>query len=340
MRHRLHSLDYLRIGAVFFVVLQHAGAHFFFHTHGTRAYVFLEATTYWGMPALFLLSGYLSGPVEQDGWVRRRRRLMRLLGPYVLCGAAILGILAVREWSVGLPVHAPSLAGLATGHAIYFTFWFLPMLTYCTLIGWAFPSRRSSLIAAAASLLVWATVAFVLRHGHEIGHVGSDAGFLLHLPFFASLYLLGRGLRSYDIAVFESIPLAAAAALAVAALGLESFVAGALMPPQRTVGLAAISASLSAVSGLAVLLLALNRARRLPPLPAFWSSVAPLGIYLVHPAFLRLVAALFPATGRPWLLWVPLTAILAFAGSAATILLASHLPLLRPALGMPMAEAS
>lgn len=341
MSKRLQNLDYLRLAAVFFVVVQHA--QIFVHSADSpgTSFSFLYGLTAWNVPALFLVSGFLAGKQTLNGVAARGvRRLGRLLVPYVCWGTFYTVLFAGEAFAKGVPVRLPTVLDLFTGSGVYFILWFLPMLAYCALIGSLFSDRSLCLAGAAASFAGWFAVVAVFSKSVVPSYASSGVGFLYHLPFFVALYLLAKAMGMADLPRTES-PSWMWPAIAAAPLLIAS---GLIWTANLTGRGTALTNALGMCAGAALGVTFLSLALRVPDagaqLSPFWAGVAPYGIYLTHMLFLEAFNRVFPTVSLTWYVYVPVASVLAFLGAAAIVAALIRVRVLRPAFGLSMARGA
>lgn len=334
MTQRIHSLDLLRLVAVLFVVSHHAAVFLPEPVLRAPAFVVLDGMTRWSVPALFLISGYLAGWRNASGSMATGlSRIKRLVLPYACWGVLYTLIFGVQARAQGLPVHLPDVTDALTGQGVYFILWFLPMLAYCTLLSEAFGDERGCLAGAIVSLTGWFALATtIFENRAALAYSASPAGFLLHLPFFFGCYLLAKwlGLRN---ATHRLPSLGLLTSVTAACLILKS--GWGLTNPAPDDALSrSLGLTLVAATAMTLLLIALHFPTAGSRLSTFWSTAAPLGIYLTHMIVLEVLVRLFPADSLVWYLsWSYLTGG-GFVGAAIIVRGMVWVPLLRPSLGL------
>ncbi|HET6351626.1 MAG TPA: acyltransferase [Coriobacteriia bacterium] len=292
MKSRIPGFDWLRVVAAFAIVA--------FHITPYKG-IANELAFSWAVPFFFALSGYLNGAsrtYSEPGWLRAR--LLRLAVPY-----AIWTTLRLVDLRPLTPVNLLKQYLLCAPTS---TLWFLWTLMLCVGAVWLARRVASTRTVAIASVAIGIAYVGLLEWWQIFGGTGAwlhaNPGYALQAPMlWLWVYALGM--------------LAAERPSPQPALGLAALAAGvALMVGWRVDPALGYNFSWG-VQGIAHGLLGLGTVlmARWAPLPenrvVATLATASLGVYLIHPAFIRVVHI---AAGRiPVLGWVSTHAFVMWA---------------------------
>jgi surface polysaccharide O-acyltransferase-like enzyme len=298
------------------VVLQHA-AHGAFHNPELMSMrewgsaVMVVSFTKWAVPVFVMLSGaLLLAPKSEDLGDFYRRRFSRVGVPLVFWSAAYLALLAVA----GTP-PAELLERFIGGRPYYHLF-FLFVITGLYLIT---PMLRTWVTAASQRelcLAVWLALA-IAAGGSMLGVRGGTA--LTRFIPYIGYFVAGWAIREGGLRVGPSW-----GAVTAAASGL-AFVTWWLGQPLEQTTVYFHDYSSVFLIPMSIAAFGAFLARPWPPPEATaparaCAKLAPLtlGIYLIHPALLKLFSEFgVRATQSPVELWILLVSLLALVGSAA-----------------------
>ena len=191
-RRRDPVIDSLRGYGLMAVVLQHAVG--FPASIGDPVALALLGAALWAVPALFATSGYLSA--LRPGRISLARRFRRLLVPYVVWSVVLFAYINRGALMSGsLPkLGVTGWLGVVFAGQAYYTLWFLAMLVYATLAGWALTTNRARLAGALPASPPGG------RHGRALGTPAESqqtwVGFITFAPVCIGLYLLGAMLAT------------------------------------------------------------------------------------------------------------------------------------------------
>ena len=333
-------IDSLRVAGALAIVWLHASARVIGQNpdvHNTAWWIGNVADSFsrWGVPVFIMISGalLLARPIDLELGRYYRRRAARLLAPLAFWSAFYLGLLAFRMGTFDAYLSAKLiLIGRPAPHL-----WFLYMIVGLYLFA---PFLR---VVATRGTPTW-RIAFIslcfavatFEGLVETWKGGVPDTFLSEFPLYIAYFVAGHELLARPCRIRTSRLLA----LIVVCGALVALTTGALLPSlgQKSWYLAySYQNPLVVVLSLCVFQLAVQRidpaasqTRRV--LSGALSRLAPitLGIYLIHPLWLELLAGwgidgflLHPSIG------IPVTVAITFSLSAVTAALISAIPYLR-----------
>ncbi len=187
------AIDALRGYGLIAVVLQHAVGYPAYA--GNQIALALLGAAVWAVPALFATSGYLSA--LRPGRIDLGRRFRRLLFPYLVWSVVLFAYLNRGALASGsLPkLGVAGWLGVVFAGQAYYTLWFLAMLVYATLAGWALTTNRMRLIGVVVCVAALLGIT-LLRWGLPAESQQTWIGFLTFAPVCIGLYLLGAMLAA------------------------------------------------------------------------------------------------------------------------------------------------
>ncbi|MCX5477893.1 acyltransferase [Kaistia geumhonensis] len=281
-RRHIASLDILRVGSMLYIVgfwhlMNYAVAGGFYRNEvTTRVTVVLLAT-------FTMLSGYLLGlrPVEPTRASIAsfyRRRMLRIYPPLVLAVLCFV-LMGLTTWPTA--IRTMLLVGEIVGPPPL-TLWYVAMLALFYLItpllSVGSSAARRALVAVAVMLLLAALSGW--------GGLATDPRIALYFPSFAIGLAVAREPLPPRWMLFAS-----------AALGLASIVLT-LGQPVPAIERTLLSAPMATLLALALLLLALSLANRVPPSPVLAAlGTASFFMYLLHRPIYQALAQHIPFTG-------------------------------------------
>lgn len=331
MSQRNLHFDFLKGLATFVVVWVHTAADVVIYAPDVGGHVWwagnlADAIGRWGVPVFMMISGalLLSSPATADAAGFYRKRAARLLPPLVFWSVFFMG---ARLWADPHYRLATALADLASG-APYYHLWYLYTVLGLDL---AAPLLRRVVTGVSPPVLRRLIVAgFVLAAVESLLRAAQDSNhtlFLSRFPPYIPYFLLGYYLFHLSSWRPQRFLLAIAAGCGV----LVAVATAVLMPIFGPLCWEVTYSNLNplvVVMSTCVFLYFIGR----PPGARWVRSIAPLslGIYLIHPLWLKALATfgihgslLHPLFG------IPLTAMLAFALAALSTVFLQRLPLLR-----------
>lgn len=316
MRNR--SLDVLRFVAVYAVVLQHSimvSAH-----AGVKPSLAVLGSSMWAVPLLFAASGFLS--TMRNRTVDLGRRMRRLLLPYAVWSVVLFAYAAQGAIRAGESLSSINWFGVVFAGEAYYSLWFLAMLVYVTLVGWALQSDRSRIIGAGIAMLAYAGLA-IARVGQPILSTASIGGFLIIAPLCIAAYLAGAVLPRVPQPRGLGLPLGVFAVAVVVDAGMYATWGTDLVQNQQFAIL-----SVGAVAAL-VLLWALVHAdsgARAFTLAA-WAGTFSLGVYVIHAPILNIVRYATHTRDATSFVWA---LVLSVVGTLVALALSYVISLVRP----------
>lgn len=312
---RIAAIDWLKAVAIVAVVLSHAKA--FGPSDGPIGWFLGSGLLSFHVPVFYVVSGFLYASVEPVSLALVRRRLGRILWPYLLASVVAIGLVRTRAaW----PTVDMILVWLATGGAIGIYYYVFKMALLIPLV-WPLSRMRPSLVAALLGGVSLMTVVVALR-----------SGFLFPQSWY---WLMRNPLQNFTLGYF-----------------LVGWVGAAFLPPlrafagSRRVLAWAVVMTFSLVGALALVealperpplgrmvytlgvvgVGALVPWRGVPPVVAFLSETS-LGIYLYHRIFQILAAPVLDGVGPS----MRMLASFAIALGGSILLMAAARRLLGPA---------
>lgn len=326
---RLGALDLGRFIAALAIVGFHTQPYVLGQTPGTIG-VLYELAFKWAVPFFFATSGYLHGlsrHAEDPAWLRKR--LLRLAIPY-----AVWTTLRLIDLD---PITPLTLAKQYLLCSPTSTLWFLWTLMLCIALAWgalrlgmeartlAMVSMALAVVQAAAAQFWWALGDFgQLMYANP--WYAYQSPLLWLWVYAAGLWLARSGWAAMEHAARERITwtLFITVALSVALRYFGASAESLFLGYHFAWGLPGLWAGSYGVTALLIVLLA-----RAENPPAWWgqASELSLGIYLVHPALLRVVGMvplLAWLRGIPLVLWVVVAAV-----SVSIVAVLVRVPVLR-----------
>lgn len=316
------SLDVLRFAAVCGVVLQHGlwvPAH-----AGEEPALAALGLTMWAVPLLFAVSGYLSTASGRALVLGRRMR--RLLVPYGVWSLALLayaaqGAIRAGRWST----TRPDWLGVVFAGEAFYTLWFLAMLAYVTLIGWALRSTRARVVVLCAALSAY-VVLVIARAEQPVLPTDTWGGFAAVMPLCVASYLAGALLPGLVVQRWRGI-LSALAVLAVACDALMYVSWGTELTQSQQFAVM-VTASVAALAALGLSVRAEPRAGLFGW--AAWSGGFSLGVYAIHAPVLNMVRLATHTREHTSLLWAIVVSMVCVVVSLTVSYAMSRARWLRP----------
>jgi surface polysaccharide O-acyltransferase-like enzyme len=346
LRPTLHWLDNARIISCFAVVFLHTAGSIVYHYAGPNPSFFLAGSFYnafsrWSVPFFLMISGVLLlNPRKSEGvaafYSKRFGRILIPLFFWTAVYAAIRLLPFLRDAGALRSESMRLLADVAAGNP-YYHMWYLYMLVglYLFLPLVHFCVKAASLPDLRLLCIVWFAVAIVSSAAWSFGgpHGGRFSvfigSFFNFMPYCIAGYLIaampmpGRLWRLW---------------LTVGACGAGSVALSYLLAGEADeIRFYSYSFTSITVVPLALALFALARRLTKPLLGERWNSRAAdltFGIYLVHPAFLKLMGSWgISATMMHPIAAIPLTACIAVVLSGLATMVLATLPGLRRTVG-------
>lgn len=311
MRTRQIAVDRMKTLAIGAVVLEHALA---WQPSSSPALRLLGGMTFFGAPLLIALSGYLAQDrLTNDASSFARRRLTRLVPPYVFWSLVYLGLVAATFVVAGRPAPALDLPAILLAGGAYPTLWFMPMLLYVSLLAGTFAAARRIRLLPVVAALLWLAITAARLTGWVPSGLSPLARFALDLPWCVDLFALGL----WPIEVAPSawtLPggvflLSAGATGALRLLVPDGDWASAVPLMQVLITLA-VGSAVACVHALRSKPASRGRG---------WALTGSLvfGVYALHPLFLEALDRMLRPFVHSALLWSLSAAAIAVAGSIA-----------------------
>ncbi len=323
-RRRDPVIDSLRCYGLIAVVLQHAVGYPAFA--GNPVALALLGAAVWAVPALFATSGYLSA--LRPGRLNLGRRFRRLLVPYIVWSVVLFAYLHRGELIGGSlpPLGLSGWLGIVFAGQAYYTLWFLAMLVYATLAGWALTTNRARLggaIACGVALVVLTA----LRWGQPAESQQTWIGFITFAPVCIGLYLLGAVLATVRERVRGAlVPLAGL----VVGLAVDVAISVALGTAVSEQVQLAVHLG-AALAGFALLAIAVSPAGRVLGMrAAAFAGTFALGIYVLHAPILGVLQSITGTTESSNVAIALVLGIITFGASLLVSVVASKIKLLAP----------
>lgn len=332
-RERLEAGDVIRVVATIAVVLQHAAHGVFRNPELVSARewgfaVFVVTFTKWAVPVFVMLSGALLLAPRTEGLGDfYRRRFSRVGLPLVFWSFTYLALLG----AAGAPLG--ELWERLYGGRPYYHLFFLFVITGLYLIAPMLRTWASAATPGELRLAVW--IALGVAAGASLLGARGGTALTRFIPYIG-YFIAGWAIRQGVLRVGLSWGSAAVAAAALAAV-TWFFAAPTDLPTVYSHDY--LSVFLIPMS-LTVFAAFLARPWPAPEASAFsraCAQLAPLtlGIYLIHPALLKIFAEFgFRAVTTPVELWIPTVALVALAVSTAIAWGMSRVRPLAPLIGL------
>jgi len=321
---RIPMLDAVRFAALCAVATQHAV--FLSASSGVKASLAVLGCSICAIPLLFATSGYLSTLGGRS--VELRRRVRRILVPYAVWSVVLFGYgmqSEARSGTLGTVLSSVSLTGVVLAGQAFYTLWFLAMLVYLTMLGWAVRNDRGRVFGAIAALAVYAAIS-ILRATQPIMDTDTWGGFLIIAPLCVCSYFAGAALHKAPRVRSPAITLAALI-LAVAADAALYVLWGTELTQIQQFAILTIG-TVAALLGLWTVAHS-TRADVLIRLAAIAGTFT-LGIYTIHAPVLNVLRRLTGTRESTDLVWALVLAVIATLVSLGASYLMSRVRVLRP----------